>query len=293
MELFDRLHIDFKNVIIVLAIIIGAIITTRFVRWLITKSFNTASDKLDLDPTRYRFFRNAASFIIWLVAIAAIISLIPKLKTLAITLFAGAGILVAIVGFAAQEAFSNIISGIFIVIFKPFRVGDLIKVGDVGQGIVEDITLRHTIIKSFENKRIVMPNSVIGNQTIINENLKDSLICRFIEIGISYDSDIELATRILQEESKKHPYSFDNRTKKEKKENKPEITVRLTSFGDYAINLRAYVWTQDPLNVYEMHSDINKAIKKRFDAEGIEIPFPYRTLVYKNDLPKNTILKDE
>jgi small-conductance mechanosensitive channel len=293
MEIFDRLNIDFKNLIIVLSIIIAAIIMTRIVRWLITKSFNTASDKLDLDPTRYRFFRNAASFIIWLVAIAAIVSMIPKLKTLAITLFAGAGILVAIVGFAAQEAFSNIISGIFIVIFKPFRVGDLIKVGDVGLGIVEDITLRHTIIKSFENKRIVIPNSVIGNQTIVNDNLGDSLICRFIEVGISYDSDIELATRILQEESIKHPFSFDNRSKKEKKENKPQVPVRLVSFGDHSINLRAYVWTNDPLNVYEMHSDINKAIKRRFDAEGIEIPFPYRTLVYKKDLPKNTILKDE
>jgi len=293
MEFFDRLQIDLKNLIIVLSIIIAAIIMTRIVRWLITKSFNTASDKLDLDPTRYRFFRNAASFIIWLVAIAAIVSMIPKLKTLAITLFAGAGILVAIVGFAAQEAFSNIISGIFIVIFKPFRVGDLIKVGDVGLGIVEDITLRHTIIKSFENKRIVIPNSVIGNQTIINDNLGDSLICRFIEVGISYDSDIELATRILQEESIKHPFSFDNRSKKEKKENKPQVPVRLVSFGDHSINLRAYVWTMDPLSVYEMHSDINKAIKRRFDAEGIEIPFPYRTLVYKKDLPKNTILKDE
>ena len=293
MELFNSLNIDFRNVIIVVSIIIAAIFTSRFIRWLITKSFVSASDKLDLDPTRYRFFRNAASFIIWLVAIAAIISMIPKLKTLAITLFAGAGILVAIVGFAAQEAFSNIISGIFIVIFKPFRVGDLIKVGDVGQGVVEDITLRHTIIKSFENKRIVIPNAVIGNQTIINDNLGDSLICRFIEVGISYDSDIDLATKILQEESIKHPFSIDNRTKKEKKEKAPEVVVRLISFGDHSINLRAYVWTHEPLHVYQMHSDINKAIKKRFDAEGIEIPFPYRTLVYKKDLPKNTILKDE
>jgi small-conductance mechanosensitive channel len=102
-----------------------------------------------------------------------------------------------------------------------------------------------------------------------------------------------LATKILQEESIKHPFSFDNRSKKEKKENKPQVPVRLVSFGDHSINLRAYVWTKDPLSVYEMHSDINKAIKRRFDAEGIEIPFPYRTIVYKNDLPKNTILKDE
>jgi small-conductance mechanosensitive channel len=293
MEMIESLNIDFKNILIVIIIITGAIITARFFRWLITKTFVSASDKISIDPTRYKFFRNATSFIIWLIAIAAIVSLVPKLKTLAITLFAGAGILVAIVGFAAQEAFSNIISGIFIVMFKPFRVGDLIKVGDVGHGVVEDITLRHTIIKSFENKRIVIPNSVIGNETIINDNLGDPLICRYIEIGISYDSDIDLATRIMQEEAMKHPFSIDNRTKKEKKDKVPVITVRLISFGDFSINLRAYVWTNDPILVYQMHSDINKAIKKRFDSEGVEIPFPYRTLVYKNDLPKNTILDNE
>jgi small-conductance mechanosensitive channel len=257
------------------------------VRWLISKSFNTASDKLNLDPTRYKFFRNAAALIIWLVAFGAIISLIPKLKTLAITLFAGAGILVAIIGFAAQQAFSNIISGIFIVLFKPFRVGDMIKVGTLDYGVVEDITLRHTVINNFENKRIIIPNSVIGNETIVNDNIEDSKVCRFIEVGISYDSDVDLASRIIQEEAAKHPSCIDARNKKQKTSGVPKVNVRLMSFGDHSVNLRAYVWTNDPLNAVQMHSDINKAIKKRFDSEGVEIPFPYRTIVYKNDLPPN------
>lgn len=286
-KFIDSLHIDFRNTLIIIGIILAAIITTRAVRWLINKSFVTASDKLNIDPTRYKFFRNAASFIIWLVAIAAIVSLIPKLKTLAITLFAGAGILVAIVGFAAQEAFSNIISGVFIVIFKPFRVGDLIKVGELDYGVVEDITLRHTILINFENKRIIVPNSVIGNHTIINDNIEDSHVCKFIEVGISYDSSVDLATKIIQEEAVKHPNCFDNRNKKEIKQGMPIVDVRLIRFGDFSVDLRAYVWAKDSMLSYKMHSDINKAIKKRFDAEGIEIPFPYRTLVYKNDLPKN------
>ena len=77
------------------------------------------------------------------------------------------------------------------------------------------------------------------------------------------------------------------RSKKEKKEGIPQVVVRLISFGDSSVNLRAYVWTDDPIKVFQMQGDINKSVKKRFDAEGIEIPFPYRTLVYKNDLPKN------
>lgn len=280
-------HIEIPNTIAIVIILVTATIFTRVLHWLISKSFNTASEKLNVDPTRYKFFKNAVSLIIWLVAIGAIILLIPKLRALAITLFAGAGILVAILGFAAQQAFSNIIGGIFVVIFRPFRVGDMIKVGNLEYGIVEDITLRHTVINSFENKRIIIPNAVVSAETIVNDSIDDIKICRFIEIGISYDSDIELATKILQEEASKHYDCIDVRTPSEIEKGIPKVVVRLISFGDFSVNLRSYVWTKNPYQALQMHSDINKAIKKRFDKEGIEIPFPYRTLVYKKDLPKN------
>ena len=107
MEFIKELNFDWKVAVYILLIIIGAAILTRFARWLISKSFATASEKLHVDPTRYKFFKNAASLVIWILAFAAVISMIPRLKALAITLFAGAGILVAILGFAAQQAFSN------------------------------------------------------------------------------------------------------------------------------------------------------------------------------------------
>ena len=122
---------------------------------------------------------------------------IPKLKSLGVTIFAGAGILAAIIGFASQAAFSNIVSGIFIVIFKPFRVGDIVKISNLYSGIVEDITLRHTVISDFENKRLIIPNSVISAETIHNSNILDNKICNHIWYGISYDSDVDLATSII------------------------------------------------------------------------------------------------
>lgn len=105
-----------------------------------------------------------------------------------------------------------------------------------------------------------------------------------IEIGISYDSDLELATAIIQEESVKHPICIDVRTKKEIEDGDPQVIVRVMSFGDFSVNLRASVWMKNPEFGRKMHSDINTAIKKRFDMEGIEIPFPYRTIVFKKDL---------
>lgn len=268
--------------ILMISIFVGALILSRFVRWMINRSFINGKSKIKADITRVKFFKNAVSFVIWLIALGGIISLIPQLRTLAVTLFAGAGILIAIIGFAAQEAFSNIIGGVFIIIFRPFRVDDMIKVGNLEYGIVEDITLRHTVILSFQNKRIIIPNSVISSDTIINDSIEDTTVCKFIEIGISYDSDLDLATKIIQEESEKHRFSFDHRTKSEITEGEPIIEIRLLGFEDSAVALRAYVWCKDPVNVFRMHSDINKAVKKRFDLEGIEIPFPHRTLVFKN-----------
>jgi len=284
MDILKELEIDLKTVGMVLLTIIIAFVVSKVSRWFIIRFFTAASEKLHLDPTRYKFFKNVASVAIWIVAFAVIISFIPALKSLAITLFAGAGILVAVIGFAAQEAFSNIIGGIFIVIFKPFGIGDLIKVGSLDYGVVEDITLRHTIIKNFENKRIIIPNSVINSETIVNDSIGDSKVCRYIDVGISYDSNIDLATRIIQEEAIKHPRCIDIRNNKE---NENQVEVRVVGFGDSSVNLRAYVWTDNPLQAAGMHSDINKWIKFRFDREGIEMPFPYRTVVYKTDLPPN------
>lgn len=287
MELLDKLHIDWQSLVMIGIILISAIVITKVVLLLIRNSFSTASEKLNVDPTRYRFFKNASSFIIWLVAFAAIISLIPKLKALAITLFAGAGIMVAILGLAAQQAFSNIVSGVFIVIFRPFRVGDIIKVGTMDQGTVEDITLRHTIINSFQNQRIIIPNSVISAETVVNSSISDPKICKWIEVGISYDSDVDFAMKLMQEEAMKHPECIDNRSEEEKQNDDPVVLIRMIGFGESSINLRAYVWVKDPTTGFQVHSDINRAIKKRFDREGVEIPFPYRTIVYKKDLQKD------
>lgn len=275
---------DWKFYLMIGSILIGGFLLSKTVRWLIAKALLIENSKIKADITRVKFFKNAASLIIWLVVFGLVIFQIPEFKTLGVSLFAGAGILLAAVGFAAQEAFSNIVSGVFIVIFRPFRVGDMIQVGAQKYGIVEDITLRHTVILSFENKRIIMPNSVISTDVIVNDSIQDQKVCRYIEVGISYDSDIELARRILQEEAMNHPLCIDGRTQKEKESNLDIVEVRFLKFGEYSMDLRAYVWTDDPEEALRMHSDINMAIKKRFDEVGIEIPLPYRTIVFKNDI---------
>jgi len=263
-------------------ITILAIILSRILRKLIKVYFERSSHILKVDPTRYKFLRNAVSFVVFMLAITLIFYTIPELRTIGITLFAGAGIFAAIIGFASQEAFSNIISGIFIVIFKPFRVGDNIKIGELHHGTVEDITLRHTIINNFENRRIVIPNTVISGQTIINSTIEDERVCSFIEFGISYDSDLDNAIRIIRDEAEKHIFCIDNRSQEEIESGLPKVIVRALGFGDSAINLRAYAWANTSREGFVMKCDLFESLKKRFDAEDIEIPYPHRTLVFKN-----------
>ena len=282
MKFLSDLSPEYKRLALILGILIFAFVFNRLVLWLMNRSFTNASEKLKVDPTRYRFFKNAVSLIIGLVAIAAVIYLVPKLRALAIALFAGAGVFLAILGFAAQQAFSNIISGIFIVIFRPFRVGDLIRIGSDYYGTIEDITLRHTVITNFENRRIIIPNSVISSETLVNSSIGDEKICEFIVFGISYESNIDQAMDIMREQAEKHPLCIDNRTDQDKAEGLPVVQVFTIGFGDSSVNLRATVWSSNPLQAREMHFDLNKSIKERFDQEGIEIPYPHRTVTYKN-----------
>ena len=284
MEVVLDFYHQYKNIILIVIILFGAVVLNKIIRFFLTRYFDNASRKLKVDPTQYHFFKNMVSFFVWGVALIGVASLIPELKQFALTIFAGAGILAAIVGFASQQAFSNIVSGIFIVIFKPFRVGDLIKIGDLSIGEVEDITLWHTIIVTLENRRIVIPNSVIGSETILNSSIGDQKVCMFVEIGISYDSDINLAMRLMQEEALKHPNCIDNRNPEQITAEEPQVVVRTIGFGDSSVNLRAYVWATDPVKGILMKFDLHKSIKERFDKEGVEIPFPYRTIVYKKDL---------
>ena len=270
------------NIIVSIIILAIAFVISKALRYSLTKFVKAASAKLNVDPTKYNFIKNAVSFIVFTIAIIVIFYRIPELKDYGVTIFAGAGVFAAIVGFASQSAFSNIVTGIFLVIFKPFRVGDHISIGGNLAGEVEDITLRHTVIKNYENRRIVIPNAVISNETIINSTLNELETCMYLHIGISYDSNIDTAIKIIQEEAEKHPDFLDARSQENIENGDPKVRVRLIEYGDSSINLRGYVWAKDPLIGFAMKCDLLKSIKDRFDKEGIEIPFPHRTIVYKD-----------
>ncbi len=277
---FDNPTVKYSFIIV--GTLLVALVISKILRIIISRFIKLSSNKLKVDHTQFNFLKNAVTFFVFLGAIIFIFYTIPKLKTLSLTLFAGAGILTAVALFASQQAFSNIVSGVFIVIFKPFRVNDLVDVGNLPKGRVEDITLRHTVIRSFENRRMIIPNSVISSEILVNSSIVDETICNFIDMGISYDSDIDKAMQIMHDEGVAHPNFIDHRSEEEIKEGVLPVTTRVMGFGDSSVNLRAFIWSKDHSSGYVMKTDLHKSIKEQFDKQGIEIPFPYRTIVYKD-----------
>lgn len=274
---------EFHGIVTFIVIMVITVIVASLVNWSLRRIVKRATESMLNDPTNYQFLRHTIVAVIYIVGLAVAVNSVPDLKALSNSLLAGAGILTVAVGFASQHALSNIISGFFIILFKPFRVGDRLKI-QTYNGAVEDITLRHTVIRDYENRRILIPNTVISDEVIVNADFGDEKICRWIEVGISYDSDIDLAKEIMRDEVMKHPLHIDNRTPQDIEAGVPEVVVRVLSLGDSSVNLRAWAWSREQVEGFIMKCELLESIKKRFDREGIEIPFPHRTLFYKGHI---------
>ncbi|WP_033417669.1 mechanosensitive ion channel family protein [Cytophaga aurantiaca] len=268
--------LTYLGFILLLTVIGASVVQTLFARTIRHKIKNGE------DPTSHRFLRYLAVLGIYFFGIILAILAFPSLRGTAHTALGGAGVIALIAGVASQEALSNIVGGIFIIIFKPFKINDIIEISGAMIGTVTDITLRHTTIRNSENKMIVVPNAIINKEKIINYDLGNSKCCQMIEIGISYTSNIDLAKEIMRLECEAHPNLIEYRTLLEIKNEVPKVIVRVIELAESAVILRAWAWSKDYTSGFIMKCDLYESIKKRFDKENIEIPFPSRMVVVKN-----------
>ncbi|MCF3651212.1 mechanosensitive ion channel family protein [Synoicihabitans lomoniglobus] len=274
---FIDYHILLNIVTVLLVAVLVSTIARRIFAVHLKKAMNSER------RTGITFLSNAVRATIIIMAMLAIIYTIPSLRSLAVGVFAGASVLAAFLGFASQKAFSNIVSGVFIVVFKPFRVDDIIKIrGEIGT--IEDITLRHTVIRALENKRLIYPNSVIDSEPIINWTIRDEKAQKFMFISIGFEADLDQAVTIIREEATKHPDLLDLRTDAEKSDGKPLVEVPVLDFKDALVNFRVPLWAQDLPTAMNMTWDVQRAIKLRFDREGIPMGRPSQVNYRGSDL---------
>ncbi len=178
-------------------------------------------------------------------------------------LLAGLGVAGFIIGFALQETLSNFASGLMILIYRPFDVGDVVEAGGVS-GVVRHMSLVSTTINTFDNQKLVVPNNKIWGDVIRNVNAEPR---RRVDMsfGIGYGDDIARATAVLEAIVGEHELVLDD----------PAPVVRLHTLGESSVDflVRPWVLSADYWTVYW---DVTRAVKERFDAEGISIPFPQR-----------------
>lgn len=180
-------------------------------------------------------------------------------------LLATAGVATLAIGFAAQTSLSNLISGLFLIGEKPFKIGDLVRVNDT-TGFVESIDLLSIKIRTFENLFVRIPNETMIKDPVTN--LTRYPIRRMdMTIGVAYKEDVGKVFDILKELARDNPYALDD----------PEPLILFNNFGDSALEFRYGLWFERS-NFLKLRNSIMKEIKERFDREGIEIPFPHLSL---------------
>jgi small-conductance mechanosensitive channel len=300
---------NIEALLFIILITIATVLIARTINNSLIKYYKRASSKLHIDITTFRMFRHLVVAVVYFVGLTVIIFHIPSLRSLSVAMLSGAGLAGIIIGFASQNTLSNIIAGIALALFQPFRVGDRLTVMNE-YGKVTDLNLRHTVILTSDNRRLIIPNSVISSEAIYNWTIEDPAVIWPIDVGISYDSDISLAKKIMIEEARKHPrvmtpqileycvlkpgilksdsiadelnpsviHTIDPDFRE-----RGQVKIYLTEFGDSAVNLRMQLWFKDRSDAYSAGCEIREAIKARFDNEGIEMPYPYRTVVFKTD----------
>lgn len=232
----------------------------RIAKSLTTKALNAAS--VNLSHLLKDMIVSSAGNLVFLFGVLIALS---QLGVSLGPLLAGLGIAGFIIGFALQDSLSNFASGMMILIYRPFDVGDFVEAGGV-QGRVDRMSLVNTTFKTLDNQVLVVPNNLIW-QTVITNLTAQTTRRVDLTFGIAYEDDIDKAKAILKDIVDNYPTVLDD----------PEPNIRVHALGDSSVDLilRPWVKTDD---YWDTYWDLTEIVKKRFDEAGITIPYPQRTV---------------
>lgn len=219
-----------------------------------------AMERNKIDTSLQQF---TASFLSILLKILLFISVASMIGIATTSFIAMIGALALAAGLALQGSLANFAGGVLILLFKPFRVGDIVEAQGF-LGIVKEIQVFYTIVKEFDNKTVVIPNGALSNGSITNYSIEKQRRAELI-FGISYDDDIDKARGIIQ-----RLIDSDERVLKE-----PAPSIVVSALGDSSVDLRVRVWCE-MADLWNVHFDLQENVKKNFDKEDITIPFPQR-----------------
>jgi small-conductance mechanosensitive channel len=253
--------------------LVNAIVTTllfvvvflavyRLGRSVVTRAVESSLKRQDFDETLVRFAVSLTVGVMTVLA-AALAAAIAGFGTVLAAFATLGGALTLAVGFAAQDLIANFVAGVFVIKDKTFTVGDWIE-WEENDGVVREIHLRVTKLDTLDNQLMTVPNSDLANAAVINNVANDRRRVS-IGFGIEYDEDIARARHAVVEEGARIDGALDV----------PKPTAPLVELGDSAVVLSGRVWIDPSESSYAaVRSQFTEAVKRRFDAEGIDIPYP-------------------
>lgn len=220
-----------------------------------------------------RFSRSVIKVFIIVMTIYALAQQFDMTKDMSTALLQSGSLVIAVATFAAQQALSNVISGFILAFSKPYNVNDKIRVSQgnsvIAEGIVTDITLRHTIINQYNEESCIVPNSVMDSAVITNTNYTEN-IGNFMEITVGYDSDIPKAMELMKRICSGNMLTL----------NTMENKVFVKGYSADGVILKTTVWTKNLDDSFQACSEIRLALVQEYLNQGIEIP--YQTVTVKS-----------
>jgi small conductance mechanosensitive channel len=250
------------------AVIYGVVLLA--IAWIVARALRLAvsgalarADARMIDRTSLMFVTQLVQIGIYLFALTFYAHLIPQLRTFGTALLTSVGVASVVVGFAAQNTLGNIVAGISLILYRPFEVDDHVQVAapsGLETGVVESLTLGYTVLRTDDNRRVVVPNSVMATQVMVNLTSRDPRAMLVLPIEIGYGADLEAARRILVDLAKAHSDVTS------------VVDCPVTHLGASAVRLTLRAWCPNGGAAKRAEFDLYEQAKRRFDDAHIEMP---------------------
>lgn len=250
-----------------LLIAILVAVAGKFLIDLIMKLYAKSNKKGKLDATVHGFIGNILKFLLWAVLVVTVIGILGIPTASFIAAFGSVGVAL---GLALQGSLSNFAGGVMLLIFKPFKVGDVIDASGV-VGSVESITIFYTYLVTGDNRHVCIPNGTLSNSVITNTSALDDRRVD-MQVSVAYDSDIDLVKDTLVTLAKHHPAVNVEK----------DIHARISEYADSAIVLDYRVWCKKE-DYFTVKADLLEQVNEAFKIRGIVVPFNTLDVNIKND----------
>lgn len=261
---FLGISLTFNTVIWVLAAVLTGFAANKISNYLIERSIKNKGGDMHAVVTS----KKISAYVIYSLTLVVIMGIFGLPLT---ALASAVGLIGLGVSFALKDMIANFISGLMILINRPFKIGDQITVGGES-GTVKDIQIRATAVKTYDGRKVIVPNSTLYNDTVINNTAYDER--RFeVLVGVGYDDDIEEAKEL----------AIETLEEAEGVDAEPEPQVLVNELGGSSVDMKLRGWTKpSKANMVKSASEVTQIVKEKYDEAGIDIPYPIRT-VYMND----------